>query len=886
MGTVESERNFTTIFDRLTDRFLPQEYQDRAEERFRGVVVVALSFLLSIFGPIYAAILYTLTLSVAQMLATVAATAGVVAAPFLMKKGISFLFIGNWLTFCGYALFVFVASQNMGPAVLIWQIVFIILAALIAGRRSAVVWLLIGAVTTAYFYINLLPDVAEEGVLFTRAQMIWEMCLVIGMFVAVIVLTLAYESIKDWALEQARRKEAHTRAVLNAAPDGMITLSSEGRVDGFNPAAVKLFRYEQAAIAKAPFTTLIPSIDGRPPSGDGDGELLDGTLFGSEQSGEDSEGLELWLDDTHEVEAVTREGRRFPSELYITRIDGEERFVAVVRDVTSQKAAQEALRQARDKAVEANEAKSRFLANVSHELRTPLNAIIGYSELVGEDLAEMGEEALRADVAKVGKAGKHLLSLINEVLDLSKVEAGEMQIYTEDVEVATLVEEVTDTLAPIIEEQENTLRIDTVGAPSLMRVDQMKLRQILINLLSNASKFTPGGLIRVNVFGEEKEGQEWVIFEVVDRGIGIAEDKLEQLFKAFKQADDSTTRKFGGTGLGLTICRHFATLMGGDISVESEVGQGSTFRVKLPVDFDAWQDEETASQQVEEKADGGDAEPVVDGEAGSRPQQQGELPKVLVIDDDPTVHQLMDRFLVREGFAVETSAGGPDVLDKIRQSRPDIITLDVLMPEVDGWSLLERLKASEDLRDIPVVMLTIINDRNLGFSLGATDYLTKPVDPRRLVGALSSHLNGEDSGPILIVEDDDDTREIIKRMVEQSGWKTAVAEDGQRALELLDDDLEPAAILLDLMMPRLDGFGLLEALRNRPRFDDTAIIVVTAADMTHQQRHMLQGSVDQVLQKGDEAKDRLVAELRGLLHRKRIALSKPAAVAAPAEGDG
>lgn len=868
-----------SLLERVTHWFLPASYEHETESYFRGSVVVALSFLLSIFGPIYAWILFSLTGAVDQMVATLLATAGVVAAPFMMKRGVPFGFLGNWLTFCGYALFVYVSSQDMGPAVLIWLIVFMILAALISGRRSALVWLVISSVTTTYFYATILPEADAEGVLFSRAQLIWEMCLVVGMFVAVLVLTLAYESIKDWALDQARRQGAHTRAVLDAAPDGIITLSVQGRVDDLNPAAIALFDYDKEEIADAPLTTLIPASNRRPPT---ESELADeahldkGQLFARAGDGglDDKSlvSLAAWTDQIYPVEGVTRGGRRFPAELFVTGIEGEGRYVAVVRDVTAERAAKEALRRARDKAVEANEAKSRFLANVSHELRTPLNAIIGYSELVAEDLETLGEGALVSDVKKVGSAGKHLLSLINEVLDLSKVEAGEMQIYVEDVDLAQLVGEVADTMSPLIDDSENRLRLELTDAPATMRVDEMKLRQILINLLSNATKFTDDGLIRVNVFGETRQEQDWVVFEVIDRGIGIAEDKLDQLFEAFKQADDSTTRRFGGTGLGLTICRHFSQLMGGDIGVESQPGEGSTFRVTLPVDVAAVMgaDQDVGDHKGgDERGDDGDdrapSESPSDGAAGS---QKSKLPTVLVIDDDPTVHRLMERFLEREGFQVATSGGGPQALEQVRQVEPDIITLDVLMPDVDGWNILEQLKSSQDLADIPVVMLTIINDRNLGFSLGATDYLSKPVDPQRLVKVLSTHLSDDSERPILIVEDDDATRAVLESQLIRSGWTVQMACDGKDALEQLNGDLRPAAVLLDLMMPRMDGFELLDRLRSQGDFEDMPIIVVSAADLTADQRTMLQGQADQILRKDDEATQRLVQELRGFLHRK------------------
>ncbi|MFP4598667.1 MAG: response regulator [Persicimonas sp.] len=855
--------------NRLADSFLPEDFEHSIEQLFRARVVVALSFSLSIFGPIYAFILYSLTGSAPQAIATLLATAGVVAGLFLLRRGLPFLILGNWVTFCGYALFVYVSTQSTAPSVLIWQVVFLVIAALIAGKKSALGWVVVMSATTAYFYLDMLADAPETGVLLSRADLLWEMSLVIGMFVAVLVLTLSYEVLKNWALDQFRRKEAHTRAILEAAPDGIITLSEEGRIAELNPAAQRLFGYEPSSIEWAPITTVVPAIEHAPPkAGDAEvQEISDGQLFEAapDSNAGSPRGINAWVGQTYESEAVRKDGGRFPVELSVTRIHKDNRLVLIVRDISARKESRRALQNARDEAVEANEAKSRFLANISHELRTPLNAIIGYSELICEDLSYLedpedfehfDQEEITSDIRKIGRAGKHLLSLINQILDLSKAQAGKMELYNEEVDIAELIDEITETIRPVIDKNGNSLRIDTADAPEKMVVDRMKLRQILINLLSNASKFTDNGLVRVNAFAERRDDRDWAIFEVVDRGIGIPDEKLEKLFNAFQQADESTTREFGGTGLGLTICRHFTDLMGGEIEVESIYGEGSTFRVKLPVDADEpvpGEDADASGDQLEQH----------DSEASSAPAG---APRVLVIDDDPTVHQLVSRFLSRQGFAVATTAGHEQALQKAREFKPDVITLDVLMPEVDGWGVLQQLKADDELAHIPVIMLTIIDDRNMGFSLGAADYLIKPVDPRRLVNVLSSHIDQiSDDLPVLIVEDDDDTRDVLRRIVEDAGWENRCAKDGRDALDMLDAGLEPCVIVLDLMMPRVDGFEFLKELHARSEGPRIPVVVVSAADLSQADRQMLEQNVDKILQKSNYSKEQLVEELHAAL---------------------
>jgi signal transduction histidine kinase/CheY-like chemotaxis protein len=383
-----------------------------------------------------------------------------------------------------------------------------------------------------------------------------------------------------------------------------------------------------------------------------------------------------------------------------------------------------AIREAQDAratAEEANRAKSQFLANMSHELRTPLNAIIGYSEMLQEEAADLGQANLSPDLEKINTAGRQLLALINDILDLSKIEAGRMELYLETFELSTMLQDVEATIRPLLEKNANTLvvhRPDNLGA---MRADLTKVRQSLFNLLSNACKFAQRGTIALDMAREAVDGVDWVTFRVSDTGIGMTPEQLAKLFQPFTQADVSTARLYGGTGLGLTITKRFCQLMGGNIAVESAVGQGSIFTIKLP----------TEVRDLKAHR----APPSVP-KAG--PLSAGG-PTVLVIDDDPMVHDLMHRSLGKEGFRMAAAASGEEGVRLAKALRPAVITLDVLMPSMDGWAVLTTLKADPDLVDIPVLMLTIVDDKNLGYALGASAYLTKPIDRDRLLAILKKY---------------------------------------------------------------------------------------------------------------------------------------------------
>jgi signal transduction histidine kinase/CheY-like chemotaxis protein len=503
------------------------------------------------------------------------------------------------------------------------------------------------------------------------------------------------------------------------------------------------------------------------------------------------------------------------------------------------------LKGAMEAAEEASNAKSSFLANMSHELRTPMNAIIGYSEMLMEDAEDSGNEDAVEDLKKIHAAGKHLLSLINDVLDLSKIEAGRMDLFLETFDVGTMIGEVVSTIDALIAKNANELVLDIDASLTKMHADLTKIRQGLFNLLSNAAKFTHEGTVTLRVTREQEDGAEWAVFSVRDSGIGIPPEKVDHVFEEFSQADESTTRNFGGTGLGLAITKRFCQMMGGDVTLESEVGAGSCFTIRVPVRVQTAETAETAASVAE-----------ADIESHER--------TVLVIDDDPTAVDLLSRTLGGAGFHVVSASSGREALELAKALRPSAITLDVIMPGMDGWAVLRDLKADPDTHDIPVIMVTMTDDREMGYALGATEFLTKPIQRDQLVRLLERHRASGAEASVLIVDDSPDVRGMLRRALEREGWQVDEAENGRAALERLEHT-DPALILLDLMMPVMDGFEFVMEMRRRGQSSKIPIVVVTAKDLTDEERERLNGDVAGLVQKKGSGRDSVLSEIRDLV---------------------
>ncbi|HEU0021362.1 MAG TPA: response regulator [Dehalococcoidia bacterium] len=481
--------------------------------------------------------------------------------------------------------------------------------------------------------------------------------------------------------------------------------------------------------------------------------------------------------------------------------------------------------------------KSEFLAHMSHELRTPLNAIIGYSEMLQEEAEDAHQDGIVSDLQKIGSSGNHLLDLVNDVLDFSKIEAGKMELYLETFSVPSMLKDVADVIRPLAEKNESTLEVHCDDSVGLIHADVTKVRQTLFNLLGNACKFTHGGAITLGVIRSHQDGVDWINFIVSDTGIGINPQHMSRLFQPFSQADSSTTRRYGGTGLGLVLSRQFCQMMGGDITVESEEGKGSTFTCTLPAVVRPATDELN-----------------MDHNSGL----------ALVIDGDEATRNVTRHLLMEAGFRVACSDTGEEGLLLARELRPDVITLDVFIPGMNAWEVLTRLKSAPDLADIRVIMLAGADHQELGLALDATDFLVEPVDRQRLASILRRHRPRQAPYTALVVEDDAANRESVGRMLEQEGWAVLQAEDGSGGLKRLEE-IRPDLILLDLFMPGMDGFEFLEELAGREEWSGLPVVVIVGQKIDAKNRKRLNQRVNKVIGQRSNGTQQVLQEIFGQL---------------------
>jgi PAS domain S-box-containing protein len=651
-----------------------------------------------------------------------------------------------------------------------------------------------------------------------------------------------------------RKANKQTELILENATNGILTIDDDQIVVGFNPAAEAMWGYTAKEVLGNPITMLLPEYARKD-------HLKNVHQFrDSEISSKQLESRGLLLS------GLTKEGVIFPAEVGISKnnVDGEMFYSAFIIDVTERQKAEAEILEAKQAADAANQAKSAFLANMSHELRTPMNAVLGYSEMLIEEAEDIGQDDFIPDLKKINQAGNHLLSLINDVLDLSKIESGKMEAFAELFDVGGLIDQVAGTAQPLMSKNDNRFKTERGEQLGHAHQDITKLRQSLLNLLSNAAKFTHEGIITLRVARECADGVEWLTFAVNDTGIGIAPDKLDHVFEEFSQADSSTTRDYGGTGLGLAISRRFCQMLGGDLTVASQVGAGSTFTIRLPVTLPGAEvPPEVPSQLITANVHTSvDIEKVKPGST------------ILVIDDDTEASDIIGRFLEKDGFTVVTALSGEEGLRLAHQLHPAAITLDVMMPDMDGWSVLRALKADPVLHNVPVVMLTMVDDKSKGYALGATDYLTKPVDHDRLHNALARYHTPGESCSVLLVEDDQPTREMMARTLKKAEWHVSEAGNGREALDQLARQ-KPQLILLDLMMPVMDGFDFLLEMRANAEWQGIPVIVLTAKDLTDEDRRILSGRVEQIVEKGASSREHLMALILRLVREGAMEHNSP-----------
>jgi PAS domain S-box-containing protein len=629
------------------------------------------------------------------------------------------------------------------------------------------------------------------------------------------------------------------RELFEVSPDAILEVDHEGTIRLVNEEAERLFGWPRKELIGRRVEELLP-------------ERYKGAHLTHRGHYHDhplkrpmGSGLDLW--------ARKADGTEIQVDIKLSPIQTDDglRIICVVRDITDRRRSEEQIRslnenlERRNREVEhANQLKSEFLASMSHELRTPLNAILGFSDLLQEQSAGEVNEKQQHYLNHISHGARRLLTLINDILNLSKIEAGRMDLRLEKLLLPDDIEEVFTAVRPLAAAKGQHLDIHV--SPGLeLHADKSRFKQILENLLGNAVKFTPaGGSITV----EANTDGTLLRLDVRDTGIGIPPDEIETIFETFHQAAATTKGIREGTGLGLAITKRLVELHRGRIWVESEVGQGSQFSVEMPL------------RPAHEKR-----EP--DVSVGGAPLRRRK-PLVLIVEDEDPARELLTSYLEHDGYDVAGVSSGTDALIRARQLLPDVITLDIRLGDSSGWEILHRLKKDPETAHIPVVVISILDEPETGFALGASDYLVKPIDKKSLLAVLRKHVSLPSKGAatLLVVDDDTETRYLLSAMLEAEGYTTVLAASGNQALDILSR-VTPAAILLDLLMPEMDGFEVLRRIGEDRMSRDIPIFILTAKDLTEQDLSNLAGHTRALFLKGDAWRESLLAQLRRAIRR-------------------
>ena len=651
-------------------------------------------------------------------------------------------------------------------------------------------------------------------------------------------------------LNKLKVSEDRMRAILDNVGEAIITIDAVGNIHSFNQAAENIFGYRFAEVVGRNIKMLMTE----PTKSKHDGYL----------EAYKKSGIKHIIGTTRTVEARHKDGHFLIIELSVTEliVGDQVMFTGLLRDVTEREKAEEELRKyrehleilvgdrtrdlqkARDEALEATRTKSEFLANMSHELRTPLNSIIGFSGIVKDGIAGPVNEEQSKQLSMVYNSAKHLLDLINDILDLSKVEAGKMEVYKEDINFHEMLADVCNLMQPQVEEKHLKLDVNLLDSPEIYHTDGKMLRQVLLNLLSNAIKFTNEGEVSISC----RIFKSLLQIEIKDSGIGISKENLEHVFDSFKQLDAGDNRLNEGTGLGLAICREFIELLGGCLAAKSETGLGSTFTIELPI----------------EKVEGESGSRLGIDTAGLESFEVGEK-LVLIVDDEGSARELLNTYLKNDGYRTIMCSNGEDAIELAREYKPYAITLDILMPGTDGWSVLSALKKDRELAHIPVIIVSTLDEQHLGVSLGAVDYIQKPVSSEDLLTSLMSlSLGGVN---VVVVEDHEQDAFLLKQILEPAGYHVRVANSGAVAIQLVDEAL-PDVILLDLMMPGMSGFEVIRRLRAQGGVNsEIPIIVVSAKTLTDAELAYLTDNVTKILVKGQFDRDSMLENIRSAIHK-------------------